>query len=824
MILNNRFFWGRSKRPALFLFSFNVVKLGLMSGISFERAIAIALEQHQAGNFQRAESLYLEILRQDPGNSDAIHLLGVLANQGHRPDLAVDLIGAAIRRKPDVAIFHYNLAESLKALSRNEEAADEYRRAIELEPEYLEAMVNLADLLNQSKKYDEAARLCRKALELNPENIPGLNNLGNALRGLGREQEASQSYAAAIKINPEFINGFNNLGLCLCTLGRTDEGIEKFRQAIRLQPSLAGTHNNLGVALMTLGRFEEAGACFQTAIDIDPKVGDYHNNLGVALRALNQVHEALPCLQKAVELKPDFFRFQMNLAGALSDTLKKQEALDAVDAALKIEPSVATAWAMRGFLLRDMQKFDEANQAFDEALRLDPNHLGALTSVGYARQERGDLDGAMAALNHSIELKPDSQSFSNILMAINYHPGYSLSDLLRAHQGWAELHEAPLRERWTPHTNDRAPDRKLRVGYVSPDFRGHSVSFFLEPILQHHDHEKFEIYAYVHLAYTDMNTWRLRTRIDQWREISAKSPDLVAKQIREDQIDILIELAGHTANNALPVFARKPAPVQINMIGFPSTTGLTAMDYRITDELCDPTGVTDSLNSEKLLRMPDIFWCYQPPHTSPEVDELPAIKNGYVTFTSVNNFTKVTPHVQKLWADILRAVPGSRLIMQTTSLASESAQELVKQRFGGHGVSADRLEFRKSTDLQPYLKLLTESDMTLDPFPFNGGTTTCHSLWMGAPVVTLAGDRHASRMGLSMLTCIGLPEFIAHTPDEYVRIATRFANDLPRLRDIRAGMRQRLKNSPLLDGITYTRNLEAAYRNVWTKWCGLKDR
>ena len=281
----------------------------------------------------------------------------------------------------------------------------------------------------------------------------------------------------------------------------------------------------------------------------------------------------------------------------------------------------------------------------------------------------------------------------------------------------------------------------------------------------------------------------------------------------------MIELAGHTANNSMTVFARKPAPIQINMIGFPSTTGLSAIDYRITDQHCDPIGVSDAFNTESLIRMPGTFWCYLPPHDAPEVGPLPA-DSGVVTFTSVNNFTKVTPEVQHMWAKLLAAVPNSRLILQTTALASQHTQDVVKKRFAEFGVLAGRLDFRRSTGIQPYLKLLTESDMTLDPFPFNGGTTTCHSLWMGAPVVTLAGDRHASRMGLCMMTAIGLPEFVAHTPDEYVQIAVRFANDLPKLREIRAGMRERLKASPLLDAPTYTRNLETAYRTAWRKWCG----
>ncbi len=505
--------------------------------------------------------------------------------------------------------------------------------------------------------------------------------------------------------------------------------------------------------------------------------------------------------------------------GALASVGRKADALAAIDAALVLKPRSTKDHFQRANILREMHRIDEGIDSIRDALRLEPDNVASLMALGYALLERGDLDAAMSALKRSIELKPEPQMHSNVLMTINYHPGYSSADLLAAHQSWAELHEKPHVPSWKPHLNDRSPDRKLRIGYVSPDFRGHSVSFFLEPVLEHHDREKFEIFGYAHLLTADLQTWQLRAQIDHWREIASRKPDEIAELIRADKIDILIELAGHTANNALPVFARKPAPVQINMIGFPSTTGLSAMDYRITDDLCDPPGVTDAFNTEKLLRMPRIFWCYQPPHKAPDIGPLPAEQNGFVTFSSVNNFTKVTPDVQRMWAELLKAVPNSRLILQTSAMASQHTQKVVTKIFSDAGVSPDRLDFRPWSNLETYFQLLDRSDMTLDPYPFNGGTTTCHSLWMGAPVITLAGDRHASRMGLSMMTAIGLPEFVAHTPEEYVQIAVRFANDLPRLREIRAGMRDRLKASPLLDGAGYTRNLEAAYRQVWCKWC-----
>jgi len=791
-----------------------------MVTIPIEKAVEIALEQHQAGNFVRAEALYIEILRQDPGNVDAMHLLGVLATQGHKPEVAVQLISAALRKRPDAAIFHYNLAEAHSALGEARKAASAYQRAVELDPEYIEAHSNLANVLNQLGDFAAAEIAVRRAIELDDTGAKPFNVLGDALRGQNRAEDAIESYERAIQLDPKFATGHNNLAGVLRSVSRFDDSVRAYRAAVQLEPASADLHNNLGAVLAQMGRNEEAGAEFQIAIDLKPDHLEAINNLGAALKTLGQHTAAEPFFREAIKLNAASVEPHLNLASILLDTRRYEEALQSIDAAVELRPELAACHFFRGIILRDLQRFDDAVDSLRRAQNLAPQDPGTLTALGYALLERGDLEEAMDNLRRSIELKPSPRAHSNVLLTMNYHPGFAPAELLTAHQSWAELHEKPHRDKWLPHANDRSPERKLKIGYVSPDFRGHSVSYFLEPLLRYHDRDQFEIIGFAHLIEPDAHTWRLRAQVDRWRETAGKNFDEVAAMIRDDQIDILVELAGHTANNGLPIFARRPAPVQINLIGFPSTTGLSAMDYRVTDARCDPIGVTDAYNTESLIRLPDLFWAYLPAENAPPVGPLPADANdGRITFASVNNFAKVTPPVQHLWAQLLHAIPNSQLILQTTAVSSLHTQRLVKERFAAVGVSSDRLDFRPWSDFVQYMQLLTESDMTLDPFPFNGGTTTCHSLWMGAPVITLAGDRHASRMGLSMMTAIGLPEFIAHTPEEYVQIGVRMANDLPRLREIRRGMRERLAASPLLDGATYTRNLEAAYRQVWRKWC-----
>ena len=583
-----------------------------------------------------------------------------------------------------------------------------------------------------------------------------------------------------------------NLAMCLCYHKRMDEGIATFRRAIELDPTAADVHNNLGTAYVYDQQVEAAGECFQRAIDIKPDHLHATNNLGSVLRSVGKVTEAVVLFRRAVELKPDFVEGRMNLAMALADVPDKAGALAEIDAALALRPRLTQGHFLRGVILRDLGRPDDGIDAIRHALTTDPDYVPALTALGYSLLERGDLDEAMAALTRSTELNPDPITHSNVLMAMNYHPGFSPADLLAAHRGWADLHERPHADACLPHENDRSPDRPLRVGYVSPDFRGHSVANFLKPILAHHDHDRVEVYAYAHLTHVDMDTWGLRSQVDAWRETAGRTPEQVSEQIRADRIDVLVDLAGHTGGNSLPVFARRPAPVQVNMIGFPSTTGLSAMDYRITDGRCDPPGESDRNNSERLVRLPDLFWAYEPPANAPAVGPLPADSNGRVTFASINNFTKVTPQVQALWAELLRAVPQSRLILQTSALASDHTRRAVAGRFAANGVDPDRIDIRESVPFGEFLRFLDEEvDLTLDPFPFNGGTTTCHSLWMGVPVLTLAGDRHAARMGLSMMTAVGLGDLVAHDRAEFVKIAQDLCGDLPRLRELRRGMRER---------------------------------
>jgi predicted O-linked N-acetylglucosamine transferase (SPINDLY family) len=383
---------------------------------------------------------------------------------------------------------------------------------------------------------------------------------------------------------------------------------------------------------------------------------------------------------------------------------------------------------------------------------------------------------------------------------------------------WNRQHADPLRKSIAAHSNNRDPDRRLRIGYVSSDLNRHPVGRFLLPLLEHHDKTQVEVFAYAQVRVPDETTQQLRSFIDVWRNILGLSDAATAELIRQDQIDILVDLAGHTSSNRLLVFAQKPAPVQVSYLGYPASTGLSTIDYRLTDALADPPGMTESRYSECLLRLPHCAWCYQPAASTPPIGDLPAIRNGHITFGSFNNFSKVNEPLLEWWAEILRQVPGSRLLLKAKSFAAESVQQKVRNAFLRRGITTDRLTLYPFVQANDHLGMYGQVDIALDTFPYHGTTTTCEALWMGVPVITLAGQAHVSRVGVSLLTHAGMPEWIAADADEYVFKAIQLANDLPALTNIRLKIREQMMQSPLMDAATFARNIETAYRQIWRSW------
>jgi predicted O-linked N-acetylglucosamine transferase (SPINDLY family) len=405
---------------------------------------------------------------------------------------------------------------------------------------------------------------------------------------------------------------------------------------------------------------------------------------------------------------------------------------------------------------------------------------------------------------------------SNLIYTLLFHLRHDPGTISEEHHRWNLQFAEPLRQFFPPHSNDRDPERRLRIGYVSPDFRHHPVGRFVKPLLEAHHHSKTEIYAYASVKRADSLTARLKTSVDVWRDVLSMNDEALARQIREDEIDILVDLTQHMEDNRLPVFARKPAPVQVAWLGYPGSTGLKAMDYRLTDAWMEPEGAAWSASVEEPVRLPDSWFCFDPFGEYPERGELPAHRKGHVTFGSLNNVGKLNETVFMLWINILSAVDGSKLLL---ICPAGETRDRVRHFFQSHGIGAERLELVEKRPFAEYLRLYQSIDIGLDPFPYSGGTTTCDAMWMGVPVVALCGKLGVSRITLSILSTVGLPELIASSQEEYVKIAKDLAMDLSRLAILRATLRERMKTSALMDAPRFARNIEQAYRQMWRTWC-----
>ena len=507
----------------------------------------------------------------------------------------------------------------------------------------------------------------------------------------------------------------------------------------------------------------------------------------------------------------------LQLASADWTRGKLNQAVTRLEHALSLAPNHAEVHNNLGMVRMMQGKVNHSIAHYKQALAIEPNAAVSHYNMGVALWAEGKVGEAAKHFARVLTLQPDHVvAHSNLLYAYNYTSGHDLAAVHHAHRDFARRWETPLAARVRPLANDRSLDRRLRVGYVSSDFRQHSVAHFIAPVLAHHDRERFEIFCYFNHPQEDELTKRIRGHVDHWRCIFQLSDDQVAQQIRTDQVDILIDLNGHTAHNRLLVFARRSAPIQITWLGYPNTTGLSAMDYRLVDGYTDPVGMTEHLHSERLWRLPDCFSCYQPPMESPEVSELPTRENACITFGSFNNLAKITPAVMGLWARILHAVPGSRLVLKNINLSEHAVQKSVRQAFAGLGIGQDFLElagFEPSPNA--HLQCYQNVDIGLDPFPYNGTTTTCEALWMGVPVITLAGQIHAGRVGVSLLRNLDLAELIAETQEDYIAIALRLAADQQHLSTLRQNLRPRMAASPLMDAPRFTKNLEHMYRLVW---------
>ncbi|NYH23842.1 tetratricopeptide repeat protein [Paraburkholderia bryophila] len=786
-----------------------------------KQILELATAHHVAGEFGPARKLYESGLAIEPGNANWAYRLGVLDMQCGAYDAALGWLDSALSLVPDNARYHFVRGQVLAGAQQFTAAIAAYRQALALEQEAsVDVLFALAAAQQSVTDYPAAIDTYTSVLALDGTHADALNNLGNCHRQQGDAEHAEAAYRRALDAQPGDANALTNLGTLLEALGRLDEALVLLEAAVQAAPESPCGLVNLGVALHRRGDFARAVDLLTSAIEIDPVFPEASYNLANALHALGKKREAVIHYQRAIAQAPAHADAYNNLGIVYQEAGSRVEAANAFITAIQLRPGFVAALNNAATLMRTLGRFADAEAHLREALAVEPHHSVTHNNLGNVLKDQGRLADGIDSYRRALTCDPcNVVAHSNLAYALTFQAEHS-QPLLHECRRWSARHEAPFRSAHQPHSNDPTPSRRLRIGYVSPDFRDHCQTLFTLPLLSHHDHERFEIFCYASVARPDGLTQRVASHADVWRDVRNLDDEQLAQTIRDDRIDILVDLTMHMADGRPLLFARKPAPVQIAWLAYPGTTGIGAIDYRLTDPWLDPVGA-DTMYSERSIRLPDSFWCYDPLTDTPEVNALPALSNGYPTFGCLNNPCKLSDTTFAMWGSVMREVADARLLLMAPEGAARAS---LVERLGRQDIAAERIAFTPFRPRADYLRTYHLIDVGLDTFPYNGHTTSLDSYWMGVPVVTRVGETAVGRAGLSQSANLGLRELVADSDAQFVDIAVRLARDLPRLGGIRAGLRARLAASPLMDGARFAVHVEAVYLKVWHAWCDQSRR
>ena len=780
--------------------------------------------------FRSTGSAQAEIKISGAENSteDALRLIeeGNAIEESGQLELAMERYEAAIRLAPNLARAHMNRGNIRLALNDLEGALGAYTTAITLDPDYAAGHYNVGHAYLRLKQHEAARAAYEKAIALKPDFADAHVALGFVLEEQSEFESAIKCYRRALEIAPNYAQVYGNLGNAFQANGRLEEAAANYRKALQIDPQLTELHIKLGQILRVQDKRDAAIGCFDAALKLDPENGEAHFLLGITFRETARLDDAVGCLRRAININPDNPETHINLGDAYSDLRQPDNAIASYKRALEIDPNQAVAHSNLGNVMLAIGDFDGAIRCYRRAIEIQHDFAAAYSNLGVALKDAGYTTEALDSLRQAVKIMPAlTAARSNVLFVENSLGKLTQMELLEEAKRFGDVVTTQAKA-FTSWENEPDPDRPLRIGLVSGDLRDHPVGQFVEGVLHalaSTAATQLEIHAYNTFLCSDDVTQRIRGCCQGWHSALGHSDEALANKIRDHGIDILIDLSGHTAHNRLQLFAWKPAPVQVTWLGYLATTGIGAVDYLIADEWTLPE--TEECNFvEKIWRLPDSYLCFTPPRETTPVSQLPALHNGYVTFGSFNNLTKINDDVVALWARILLAVPGSRLFLKTKQFAQPSRQQLIRDRFSAHGIEGERLLLSGQVAREDYLAPYQQLDIALDPFPYPGITTSVESLWMGIPVITLAGSSFLSRQGVGLLTNAGLSSWIAHTADEYVALARKHASDLGSLAEIRGSLRNRVAASPIFDSVLFARHFSGALRGMWKNWCSSNPR
>lgn len=742
--------------------------------------LARAIQTFQAGDLDKAEFSLIQVLNSQPKNFDALHILGVIKGIKKQYLEALELFKKALRIDSNNSFLNFNIAKAFSEIGEYEKALKFHLNTTKLDPQFPDGWFNYGMCLSNLHKPQESVDSFNKALALNPEYVEAWFNRGNSLLKLKQHETAIASYDKAISIKPDFAEAWYNRGNALSELTQFETALASYDQAINITPNYAEAWYNRGNALLELTQFESALASYDQALNITPDYAEAWYNRGNALLELKQYELALASYDKSISIKPEYVEAWSNRGNALLELKKYEPALASSDKAISIKPDFAEALTNRGNTLNSICRFDLSEASHREAIRINPDFLIA---------------------------------HNNLLFNLNYResltPQYALNEA-KNYGAKVSKKSVPKFTRW--HTPLQT--KSLKIGFVSGDLSNHPVGYFIEGLIEHLDPSKFEIYAFPTQSTNDDLTDRIRPYFKEWTPIYGQSDLDAATLIHQQGIQILIDLSGHTANNRLPVFSYKPAPIQVSWLGYFATTGLPEMDYFLGDPHISPAN-EESHFTETVWNLAETWFCHKPPMIELSVSELPALEKGFLTFGSLGNLSKMNDKVINTWASVLHRVPDSKLLLKSKQLGDQTQIETVRKWFEKVNISADRLILEGPDSRNDYFKTYNRIDFVLDTFPYPGGTTSVDALWMGVPVLTLKGDRFLSRLGVSIAYNAGLSNWVAQETVDYVDKAVQFASDFEQLSQLRSSLRQHVLKTPLFDSSRFAKNFGDA---LWSMW------
>lgn len=755
----------------------------------------------ESGTPAEAARFFREAINADPFCAEAHRCLGIALHAAGDPAAAIGAHRQAIALDPSDAANHYNLGLACLAASAPD-AEKAFRHALAARAEFPEAWVGLAEAVEGAGRDEEAMAALDSAIAQRENYAGALINSSLLLRKLGRIPEADA------RLRSVDVNG-------LLLARRHEEAEWVAREMTQRLPEDWSGWRILGAVLAVRRDFEAAAIAFGEAAGLQQEDAETHHNLALCFQSLGRYSEAERSFRRALQLKPGYADAYDNLANVLFSQGRIAEAESACRRAIELMPGSYAAHSDLGRILDALGRTHDALQSYRMALELNPASPIAHNNLAAALVTLGRVDQAEASCRRALELKPDyREGFDNLLFILNYHPDKTPQEVFADYREFDTRFGVPAKAGWLPHANDRRPERRLRVGYVSPDFRMHAASKFIEPLFDRHDRSCVELFAYSETAMEDDVTARLRSKADGWVATHGIDDAKLADRIRADGIDVLVDLAGHTRGNRLPLFARKPAPMAVTTIGFACTTGLSAIDWILTDGLIFPVGA-EGVFSEKPWRLP-IYQVYRPAGNMGDPGELPALKRGFVTFGTLTRAARLNHRVIRVWSELLRRLPSARLCIDSLDFREAQSCDEIARQFSAHGIDKGRIELGFHS---PPWDVMRNFDIGLDCFPQNSGTTLFDSLYMGIPFVTLKDRPPLGRLGQSIATAIGHPEWVAGTEEDYVSKAAALAENPAALSGLRRRLRGDMLASRLMDEAHYVTSVESAYREMWRRWC-----